>query len=92
MPTIQGVTVAGHSVLLPEDRLGSVTLLLLWTREHGQVSCTIANKGDGLETHWNKNVANYLSWKRLCKNLVVHCHVCVVFLSYLSIAICTCDY
>ena len=54
MPTIQGVTVAGHSVLLPEDRLGSVTLLLLWTREHGQVSCTIANKGDGLETHWNK--------------------------------------
>ena len=38
LPTIQGVTIAGDSVLLPEDTVGNVTLLLLWTREHGQVN------------------------------------------------------
>ena len=37
MPEINGISVAGNEVSLPRDIVGTVTLLLLWTKEHGQV-------------------------------------------------------
>ncbi|XP_028394114.1 uncharacterized protein LOC114518337 isoform X1 [Dendronephthya gigantea] len=39
LPSIQGMALAGQTVTLPQDCRGSVTLLLLWTRQHGQKAC-----------------------------------------------------
>ena len=35
---------------------------------------------DGLKTHWNSNIIITYVGQRLCKNVVLHRHMCIVFL------------
>ena len=46
----------------------------------------------GWETRWNDNVANYLCYcPGLCRNVVLHHHVCIVFLLKQPIATSWCS-
>ena len=58
-----------------------VRLVLQWmTKKQAEKdSCTIVNKIESLETDWNNNKVYLYVSERLCKNVVVHHHVFIVF-------------
>ena len=41
---------------------------------------TIVDRREGLETHWNCNIIIIYVGQGLCKNKVLHRHVCIAFL------------